>query len=384
MSRLSLPLPLLLCILIALAPAALEAQFQQNSRELSERRVPSAVQATKQQRLEILMRHGVEEHTESLTRFLQEGFPEHATPGGLPRQPQLKTELVRMAMMTLGDRRAQEAVPVIERIAKRDIPSGVRSIIQMDFEQVPIEGRAEQTELMERLLSLDAVVVLGHIGDERAASTVLEVMRKESGTAFTVRGAVALGRMGRADGLPAVVLLASDYESDDSAEAFRTVYYLTGRNYGYNEFTSKARRRVLVQQLNEWYEKEGKEVEVRRVDVQRRTQAPPRREAVDPTSLRGALRESMNLQSFEARYEARAVLERIADDRFDELRAIVEDPYEDLDIRRAAMTWLGASDARRARSIVRRQRNDENTMIAEFARSFEQDLDEAIAFERRN
>ena len=373
---------LAICTALAFGPAA--ATAQQNRQEDERRqRVPTAVEATKQQRLEILMRHGVGEDTGSMVRFLERGFPREATPGGLPRHPLLKSEVISMAMMTLGDRRGQEAVPVLERIAKRDNPAGVRAIIDQDFEQVPMEGRAEQVALMERALSLNAIAALGHIGDERAAPTVLEVMRKESGTAFTTRGAMALGRMGRSDGLPAVVLLASDYESNDSAEAFRTIYYLTGRNYGYNEFTAMARRRVLVQQLNEWFEKEGKDVEVRRTDVQRRSQAPPRREAIDPTSLRGALRESMNMRSFDARYEARVVLERIAEDRFDDLRAIVEDPYEDLDIRRAAMTWLGAVDARRARSIIRRQRNDENETIAEFARSMERDLDEAIAFERR-
>ncbi len=335
-------------------------------------------------RRELLLSHGIRPATEDLLAFLKEGFNEEALPMGLPQEPLLKIELVNQAIKELGVTGAEEAVPILMRIAERELPAGISQVLRRDFERVSMRSRGERMELAERMLSLNAITALGLIGDPRAASVVLRVMRTEPATAFTTKGALALGQMGRNDGLGAVVLLAQQTESQDSIAAFRTVYFLIGRNYGYTENTPKEMRQELAQQLETWYENEGKDVSVYRSEVMRRMMNPPPQDTTLPTSLRGLLRASRNVFDYDERYAARQKLQSVARQRVDELIAIVEDEKEDLDIRRAAMTWLAAADPERAKPVIRRQEDDENPEIATLAENLQQDIEEAKDYKEEN
>lgn len=335
-------------------------------------------------RRQVLLSHGVNPYAADLIAFLNDGFRVDDLPKGLPKDPTMKTQVLNAAIVELGLTGAEEAVPILTRIARRDLPTGARAIVRRDFESLPVDTIDTQVKTVERALSLNAITALGFIGNRDAAPVILEMMRTEPATAFVTKGAISLGQMGMNDGIPAVVLLASDPASDDSVAAFETVYILTGRNYGYSIYTPMARRRELIAQLKQWLEQGGASEPIGRLDVMRRMQNPPRSEApLDTASLRGLLRASVDIGDYDKRYAARETLTASAPQRFDELKLIVQDTREDLDIRRAAMQWLSISNPKKAKSIIDRQRKDENEVIAAFAVSLEKDIEDAIAYEKR-
>lgn len=329
-------------------------------------------------RRELLLSHGVNPDAASLVRFLREGFPP-ASVNRLPQAPLLKSMVVDAAIAELGITAQESAVPVLIEIAERRLPPGIERIVRRDFEQSPIEIIDSEMQTMRRVLSLNAVVALGLIGDASASATILELMRTETGTAFITKGAVALGMMGSNEGLPSLVLLASRVESPDSPVAFRTIFTLTGRNYSVSENTSRARHRERAAQLLAWFEAGGKDHPVYRLDVMRRMNSAPTDEPLDPASLRGALRASRDITNYDRRWAARNTLREIAPYRFEELDVIARDPLEDLDIRRAAMNWLSATDPRKARRTIRRLATDENPIIAETAEVLDREIREALA-----
>lgn len=335
---------------------------------------PIVSDPTQDVRRELLLSHGINPEPGSLIHFLRNGFDLKSLPRGLPQLPQLKSEIVNAAIVELGITAAESAVPLLIEIAEQHPPKGVATIIARDFEDSPIEMVDQEVLTMTRLLSLNAVMALGLIGDERAAPTILHLIRTEPGSAFITNGAEALALMGHNDGLGALVLLAASNDANESAAAFRSIFIVTGRNYGLTENSSIAKRRQLLEQLRSWFEERGHKEPIFRSEVLRRQEVPVLPDSIDPRSLRGLLRGSSDLTNYDRRYEARQELFGLAPQRFDELEKIATDPLEDLDIRRAAMRWMTVSNARAARSIIRRLRKDENPSIGDMAGVIEQDI----------
>ena len=326
------------------------------------------------ERRELLLSHGINPLPEDLLSFLQHGFREESLPMGLPKDPLMKSEVVNAVIVELGITATGPAVPVLMKVAQREFTPAVDAIIRRDFESTPIEIADQQIQVARRVLSLNAVVSLGLIGDESAEGTIVDVMTREKGTAFITQGAVALGQMGSAKGLPALAKLAHDIDSGDSPVAFQSIYLLTGRNYGYTENTAIKKRRELLAKLDEWMAGEGAAASVYRTEVLRRMQAPLQENITDPHSLRGLLRESTNAFNYDSRYTARHELADRGKNATKELRTIAMDEMEDLDIRRSAMRWLAMVDASAAEKALRKLRNDENEPIASAAREILRDI----------
>ncbi|MCC6547520.1 hypothetical protein IT570_10170 [Candidatus Sumerlaeota bacterium] len=334
-------------------------------------------------RRQVLLSHGVNPFPADLMNFLQNGFSTASLPKGFPDKPVLKSEVLNAAIVELGLTGVTESVPILTQIAEQKLSPAALRIVERDFEQIPIDKKDSQVSLMKQVLSLNAITALGYIGDASAAPAVLEQIRAQVATSFTTKGAIALGLMGKSDGLPGVVLLASDPTSDDSITAFETIYILAGRNYGYTINTPLAKRRDLVKQMKEWFEKEGASIVVNRQDVLRRLDNPPKSFS-DPgdTSIRGLLQRTVDVSNYDSRYAARESLMKEAKAYFDEMKTIAQDKNEELDVRRAAMQWLVISNPKKARSIIRAQQNDENKVIADMAQSLEREIDRAQEYEK--
>lgn len=331
-----------------------------------------------------LIEHGVVPEPSGLVRFLEEGFDEKGMPKGLPAEPQNKLVLVQDAIVELGVTATAAGTPVLQRITAGEMPAGVERIIQRDFESLPVQTSEEQKPVARRLLSLSAIVSLGLIGDESSIPVIKDTIAKETGTAFITDGGIALAELGSADGLKGIIKLAkSDPLSGDSIAAFRTLFVVTGVNFGVHEQTSVSRRKKAIQQLVKWEKENLARVEVYRTDVLRRVQTPLLPDLVDPASLRGQLRTTLDLSNYDRRFAAREDLRNNAVKRFDELAQIAQDEDEDLDIRRAALLFISGADPKEAKSIIRRAKKDDNTVIAEYAATLERDIKEAIEYKKQ-
>jgi hypothetical protein len=122
---------------------------------------------------------------------------------------------------------------------------------------------------------------------------------------------------------------------------------------------------------------EGSNAPILRSEVLRRLEiGPPPRVALDPESLRGLLRASMDVSNYDARLNARDRLEELAPTQEAELRLIGEDSLEDLDIRRAALRLHAFAHPNKAKRVLRRALKDENDLISGTAKTVMEDLPE--------
>ncbi len=366
-----------LTLLLAIGPSAASAQ------DLNTITIPPPDQHQgRRERHELLMSHGIDPTPETLLRFLDQGFAITSLPQGLPSEPILKSQVINAAIVELGLMKNEAAVPVLSKIALQERVAGVDSVIRRDIESEPVEMMEQTRQKLTRFFSLNAIVALGWIGDERGRGAVLDTMRRESGTAFVTKGAIALGQMGSNAGLPSVMLLASDSKSLDSVAAFQTIWVLTGRNYGYHQWVSLAKRRKIVEDARVWFEAEGSQEPVYRHEINRRLQTPLKWDTTEDGSLRNLLRASRDVNDYDRRYFARERLNSMVQGRFTELRLIAEDEMEDVDIRMAAIQYLSAVDPRKARGIVDDLEDDENPPVATLSKSLEDDIKEAIRAEK--
>jgi HEAT repeat protein len=330
-------------------------------------------------RRELLISHGITPVPGQIIRFLNEGFDLTALTNGLPAEPEIKIVLVNSAIKELGNTGSEEALPILTRIVNRDLPDGIQKILRRDFEPIPMNVRGDRMNLTERLLSLNAIVALGLIGNPQAEQTILNVINTETGTAFVTKGAIALGQMGSNKGIGPLVILASDVESADSQAAFQYIYLLTGQNYGVSRNTSLAHHKQIIEKLQAWYELEGHHDEVYRSEIIRRLKTPLRPEPLDGKSLRGLLRMSRDLSNYENRWFANAELKKVALQRFDDLKVIAKDPFEDLDIRRSAMEQLVQAAPKKSRSTIRHLKKSEDKTISDLSVSLEGEIERFLA-----
>ena len=100
-------------------------------------------------------------------------------------------------------------------------------------------------------------------------------------------------------------------------------------------------------------------------------------------TLRGALKASRDPRSYDARYAARLRLRTLVPGSVDEVRAIVEDETEDIDIRWAAMEWFAASEPREARKVLDRiAKRDEVPSLRERAEFLIGEIRKTLAEEK--
>lgn len=347
-----------LLILIAMMVASLSALQAQTDMVIDD--------PTRPARHEALIAHGISPEPAELIGFLRDGFPE--LPRGLPETPDLKSELVLAAVAELGVIGAESAVPLLIEMVDESYPDGVEIIVRRDFESFPIDVAESYVLRMLRLVSDNAITSLGLIGDERSRDTLLNALESNNDNR-RINAAIALGQIGDGSGLPVLLEIVREFESPVAIEAFRAIYVITGRNYGFHNQTSLQKRQNLVEQYEQWLSENGDDPPVFRTETLRRSQdarvtRPP---ALDPNSLRGMLRNTYNVNDFDSRFYARRAMRNSARANFTELESIVRDEMEDIDIRRAAINWLAIANPKEARSVIRRQTNDENPLIAETA-----------------
>lgn len=366
---------LLAAVLLAQGAAWAQPTAEPGLIEMAARR-----QAT---RHELLLSHGVETTPGAILAFLDRGFGDDIESQGLPQSPRAKTDVLIAGIEELGYQRAAEAAPVLAEIVDDRFPAGAAGVIARDAENLPIEEAETRVADYRRVVRLNAVVALGLIGDASAAPSVRRAMVGDEVGGFVTEGAIALALMDDPSGLAAVAGLATRASEDIIEGVYTAVFIVSGRNYGITPQSSPARRREAAQQLGEWTAANAATMPLSRRDILRRRAEGYRVPAPPLETLRGALKASRDPRNYDARYAARTRLQTLVPGSLPEVRAIVEDESEDIDIRWAAMEWFAASEPRQARKVLDRIADrDEVPTIRERARVLLEDIRQALAAEK--
>ena len=190
---------------------------------------------------------------------------------------------------------------------------------------------------------------------------------------------MALALLGDASAADALGSFLDEVPEDRKQEVFSHIYFLTGRNYDISETTPAARLSEAIEQYKAWLETEGTNWEpLRRAILRRRAEGIPQVDLPVGT-LRGALKATKQFEDFDRRWAGRKYLQELGSSAAPELRQIVEDPLEDLDVRRAAMEWYSAADPKAAQKILKDlAKKDENKVIRSQAERLLGEIDDYL------
>jgi len=337
---------------------------------ISERGVPSL--SSKANR-ELLMSFGVNPNPAAMVDLLQNGFTEGAIKRGLPANPRLKSEVVSAAIQELGVLGDWSATGVLSDIARGQLPLGVQRIMDRDLETTAIQLYDQARGSIVRVLTQNAVVALGLLGDEKGLPPLRDVMRAEHPAEVRYECAIAMGLLGSNEGFLTLAGLAQSKNAVESIAAFDGIYFLTGRNYGVWRETSVARREEAVRTLQSWIAADGRNIAPIRSEVLRRRMEGPPPAMLDPGSLRSLLRTTRNPVNQAERITARNAIYSRPQGISDEFRQIALDPMEDNDIRCEAARWYAMAEPEKSKAMLRRMRKDPNPSVAGTAETLMRD-----------
>lgn len=361
----------MLAILLLLAAGAV-AQGNVFIQQLAERKA--------EERHETLLSHGINRTPAALIQFLERGFSESAMARGLPERPEIKSDVINAAIQQLGFLGDKSAVPVLIAILKEEYPPGIQNIVAKDVEPLPIRMADGRYDMYMKFFRYNSIVALGLIGDVRAIPPIKKTLETDNEPAFMIEGAIALALLGDPDCVELLVDEAGDPKAEYLGAVYEAIFVVTGRNYGVHEYTSIAKRRELYGDLLDWTHGDGKEFRPQRAEVLRRRLGGIK--IPDPPSgtLRGALKDTRTFEEYDTRYAARQFLRKNAPGAAEELRAIAEDAYEDVDIRMAAMEWYAAAEPKEARKLMTElAEEDENAPIRQRAKFLLPEIEKALA-----
>lgn len=329
-------------------------------------------------RRDLLLSHGINPAPADLIQFLTDGFSDQARARGFPVDPELKSEIVNLAIEELARLRDASAAPLLERYAREDVPPGVLRIVQEDIERQSVDLMDPTRRAILQFFSLNAVVAIGLIGEPSSLAVVREVTARQPASRFQIEGAIALALLGSMEGFPRLLQYTRQETGGEALEAFRAVYFITGRNYRITAQTSRRRLTETNTRLQEWWDGEGRTFTPVRDDIiRRRLSGVPSSIDADRGTLQGLLRDTRNPGSQTARVQARLRLRETAAGATTELRQLAEDPLTDNDVRIEALRWYAAYEPKEGRRLAKRLRRDENESVAQAARDLIEQMDSA-------
>jgi hypothetical protein len=328
---------------------------------VGERGAPSMSSKTNR---DLLMACGVNPDVDSMLRLLQEGIPPEAEKRGLAGLPKYKCEAVSAAIQELGVKGDWRATSTLSEIARGQMPLGVQRILDRDLESTAIQLYDTTKAGFIRVLTQNAVVSLGLLGDENGLPALRDVLRGNHPAEVRYECAIAMGMLGSSEGFLTLSSLAQSSAAVESIAAFDGIYFLTGRNYGVWRETSIARREEAVRSLQAWVTSEGRNVKPIRTDILRRRIEGPPAAMPDPGSLRSLLRTTRNPVNQAERIKARNAIYGRPQGVSDEFRQLALDPMEDSDIRCEAARWYAMAQPKKAKDMLHRMRKDPNPSVA--------------------
>ena len=342
-------------------PASITVPEEPVAPSVGQRGAPSL---SSQKNRELLMSLGVNPDVTSMLSLLEEGIPAAAVERGLPAVPKYRIEAVSAAIQELGITGDWRATRVLADIATEKLPLGVQRILDRDLESQPIQLYDKSKYAFTRVLTQNAVVALGLLGDPNGLPALREVLRAEHPAEVRYECAIALGLLGSNEGFLSLGTLAQSKVAVESIAAFDGIYFLTGRNYGVWRETSIARREEAVRELQAWLAMDGRNVQPIRSEVLRRRLEGPPKAMADPGSLRALLRTTRNPVSQAERITARNAIYSRPQGISDEFRLMALDPMEDSDIRCEAARWYTMAEPEKSKAMLRRLRKDPNPMVS--------------------
>lgn len=337
-------------------------------------------------RIARLRDHGLDTSAESLVSFLDRGFPPGTRFSELPGQPALKTQVGIDAMVELSRLRYSEAAPVFEKLARGEIPEGVRTLLEWDVAQQRRESRVSFEREIRRTLRLNAVVALGLVGTGRDTYTLFQIFKEAKDPDLKIPAALALATLGSGTAIPYLVKEVRRANRTTSVAAGDALTLITGRNLGPGADDPITRRKQAAKDWKDWAKTEGKTFAPKPAQiVARRTTpkvVPNRREPTGVHDLLDCMAYPEDPRWTIDPYEAHERLRAGGTTSMEELARVAQDKNENLKIRRQAIVMYthlvtfstrdsegGVSDIqRRTYKLIRGLRWDRNPEIREVAR----------------
>ncbi len=257
-----------------------------------------------------------------------------------PALPREKAQLGVDAISLLGMRQYAAAVPALAEIAAGKIPSGIAQLIEMDMMSIVSDEREPYRIRTVHILSYNAVVSLGLIGDTRAVPVVMAAFRAEESPSAKVQYAMALASLDCLEGVDWIVSAIGSDDKKISTVAAHYFYVITGQDFGLTPVSSLARRKTLSSKYASWWKSNRDSFRFDQLMIMQRRKAPIGQNHIDDGTLRGRLRicsQYADSSSFSRSKKYREELYSAGTKLNGDLENIIMNRDEDVDIRMEAL-----------------------------------------------
>ena len=341
---------------------------------------------------ESLTRHGVNLQPAGLAAFLENGWKAAKPPATLPDAPPEKTSLFIDTWTLLAQRRDEvrnlpdarnQLSQLSLRYATANFPPGVLRMLDEDFAAAADPKTAAQARSgrME-FLQYNGMVALSLFGEPSSATLAAarSVYAAETRPVVRVPYAQTLVMLGDLSALDDLVAEAGKGNRESSVAAARSLSILLGRAFNLNVNMAVAPRAEAGREIVSWWKNEGSKARQAgqlRVDreavIERIFYQPPARR-LSLRTVRDMLRASsdkLDVTDQRGSRTAMSKLQAAGKVLLEELRPIVANPREDLDVRSEAILWyLRLEDEGKARRQIKKLAKDPNPEIVDLARKY--------------
>ncbi|GAB4321909.1 MAG: hypothetical protein Kow0059_16790 [Candidatus Sumerlaeia bacterium] len=320
--------------------------------------------------IQALEDHLIAPTPQGLLAFLRNGFPPDVDWDAQPEFPANKTDVYLYALQELGRLRERAAFDIIAALARGETNPGLERIFARDLEAYRPADRPRRETVLRGAVRYNAIVALGLLGDTRALPILHEQFDQIGDERWRIQIALALATLGDGSHVSYLVELVKRQNQQDSVWAHDALRFITGKDWGYRSTTSVRMRDKLANDVALWWlgNRESFQPEPEQILRRRYFMREERRPV--PVSVRDLLEAASRYPDPQNRYHAnyaRTTLDRLGRTIVKDMRAIAEDVWEDVMVRREAMRRLYDLEGSDARGLLKKLRKDENPEVAALA-----------------
>ena len=331
-----------------------------------------ATAAPTNQAVHRLQKHGVGVDAASLTQFLVSGLPTSVDYDALPKEPAGKCQLLIDAMAVAGSKRMQESYAALEALAQGTLSEGILAMLERDLLLAVPAERPERHEQIVLFLRYNAAVALGLLGNAQALPVMRQLYEAEKDPTIKAQYALGMTCLGDGAGIDFLIDEIGKANQGSSVACVKSIYYISGIDYGYLKTSPVALRKKLAADYAKWWEGAKATFALNPEAVIRRRLQTPIVAVPSGNSVRSLVARATNYTDFSDEMGSRSAeekLESMGDSIRKDLEKIAQDEMEDLLVRSYAINRYALLGKKSARKVLKKLQNDENPEIVAIAKA---------------
>jgi len=366
----------LLIFLFSLAAISEETHSGTGKATLSDRKLEES--------RKLLTDAGISPDPADLVEFVKNGSPSDVNrqffqENGLPL-----TQAIISSIQLLSLEKPDGAFPLFIQTARGEFTPGQNAFVEQDAMSIARSLQEKKKESLHLFLKYNAINALGLMGNSEALPALQEIFQETDVDLIKIKAALSMASLGYGGGIEYLVHMVDNKDRTLAVEATQALSLVTGKDLDYTLFTPVSRRKRTIDEVEEWWKKNGEFFRPDGVEIRARRLARRAAPSPSPGSVRGLILIA-SLPQFAAGtsesgeewtvIDARERLAALGTGILPELRPLCLDREEDLNIRMEALRrFTRLATWEESRDVLKQAKKDKNPEIKELAKNLLKDL----------